>query len=216
MLSPTYRATTALTLLALLSIGCGGAAPPPRTTASPAGGAPTPTRPASSPAITATPVAAASATPVPTTSIPDLSALIPTDPALLTGVVPAGWQVIEDETEACQMAVPSEWATDVLPASAQVGFHPEALAGVSANSEEWEAFTAQVDQFYLTGHVTLIDTPDAFLIANPIGPDFDFSYVLVRRFDDTNCMISVTVQRNWMTQHAAPAALIATTLDQTD
>ena len=114
------------------------------------------------------------------------------------------------------MAVPSEWSTDVLPASAQVGFQPEALAGISANTEEWEALTAQVDQFYLTGHVTLIDTSDAFLIANPIGPDFDFSYVLVRRFDNENCMISVTVQRNWTVQHAAPAALIATTLGKTD
>jgi hypothetical protein len=114
------------------------------------------------------------------------------------------------------MAVPAEWATDVLPGSAQIGSQPEGLAGVSANAEEWETLTAQVDQIYLAGHVTVIDTPDAFLIANPFGPDFDFSYVLVRRFDDANCMISVTVQRNWVAQHAASAALIATTLNQAD
>ena len=125
--------------------------------------------------------------------------------------------MVEDPTGACQVAVPAEWSTDVLPGSAQIGFQPEALAGVSAHvGEEWETFTTQVDQIYLTGHVTLIETPDAFLIANPFGPEFDLSYVLARRFGEDICMTSVTVQRNWVTQHAASAALIATTLNQTD
>lgn len=215
MLTPTHRSAVAISLLTVFILGCGTGVPATtRPTASPAILEPTPTTapPVSQPTEPGSPTG----TPVPGASVLDLSGLIPTDPALLSGVVPDGWQIIEDETGTCQMAAPSDWATDVLPASAQVGFQPEALAGVSANTEEWETFTAQVDQFYLTGHVTVIDTPDVFLIANPIGPDFDFSYVLVRRFDDTNCMISVTVQRSWMTQHAASAALIATTLDQTD
>jgi hypothetical protein len=208
----THRAGIAMSVLTVLIVGCGSAVPATtQPTASPAG-VPTPTGPVATP--TTTPPAT-QPTEAPA-SVPDLGGLIPTDPALLTGVVPAGWQIIEDQTEACRMAAPPDWATDVLPGSAQIGFQPEALAGISANSDDWETFTASVDQFYLTGHVTLIDTPDAFLIANPAGPDFDFSYVLVRRFDDTNCMISVTVQRNWITQHAAPAALIATTLAPAD
>ena len=213
MLTLSHRAVFAMSVLTVLIAGCGAGAPATtRPTASPGGLVPTPTAapPGTQPTDPGTP------TQVPGASLPDLSGLIPTDAALLTGVVPAGWQVIEDETGTCQMAAPSDWATDVLPASAQFGFQPEALAGVSANTEEWDTWTATVDQIYLPGHVTLIDTPDAFLIANPIGPDFDFSYVLVRRFDDGNCMISVSVQRNWIGQHAAPAALIATTLDQTD
>ena len=215
-MTPTHRASIAMSVFTVLIVGCGSAAPATtRPTASPAGGVPTPAGPVATPT-TAPPVTQPTETPAPGASVPDLSGLIPTDPALLTGVVPPGWQIIEDETEACRMAVPPDWTTDVMPASAQVGFQPEALAGVSANTEDWETFTASVDQLFLTGHVTLIDTPDAFLIANPVGPDFDFSYVLVRRIDDENCMISVTVQRNWITQHAAPAALIATTLDRTD
>ena len=215
MLTLSHRAVLAPSLLAVFIVGCGTGVPATtRPTASPASLVPTPT--AAPPVTQPTDPGTSTQTPVPGASLPDLSGLIPTDPALLTGVVPAGWQVIEDETGTCQMAVPPDWATDVLPGSAQVGFQPEALAGVSGNTEEWETFTATVDQIYLSGHVTVIDTPDAFLIANPIGPDFDLSYVLVRRFDDGNCMISVSVQRNWMSQHAAPAALIATTLDRTD
>jgi hypothetical protein len=209
MLTLTRRAIAAITLLIVLTIGCGSApATTTRPTATAGGAAQSPS--GAPPTQTVAPLV----TPTTAASLPDLSSLIPTDPALLTGVVPAGWQVIEDETGKCQMAAPPEWNPDILPASAATSALSEGLAGVSANTEEWDSWTATVDQIYLTGHVTLIDTPDAFLIANPIGGDF--AYVLVRRFDDVNCMILVTVKANWISQYAAPAALISTTLDHTD
>jgi hypothetical protein len=64
--------------------------------------------------------------------------------------------------------------------------------------------------------VVVIDTEDVFLIANPIGPDFDLSYVLGLRFDDVNCQLLTTVQRRSITQYSAPALLISQTLDHTD
>lgn len=211
---------SAIASLLLVITACGGSAAPTGPASVP------PTSAAVSPGTTAAvPTAAPDPTGVagptdgatPATSGSDPGVVIPSDPALLgTGLVPDGWQVIEDETGTCRMAVPSDWATDVLPASAQTSVLVEGLAGVYANTQDWDAFTQTADQIYLTGHVVLIDTADVFLIANPIGPDFDLSYMLGLRFDDVNCQLLTTVQRNWISQYAAPAILIAQTLDHTD
>jgi hypothetical protein len=153
----------------------------------------------------------------PETSEPDAGAGIPTDPALLgAGLVPDGWQIVEDATNTCRIAVPPDWTTDVAPGTGQSSILAEALGAVSAVDQEWEAYKETVDQFYLTGHVTVIDTDDVFLIANPVGPDFELAYILVLRFDDTNCQVLVTVQGNATAEHGAEAVLIAQTLDHTD
>lgn len=142
---------------------------------------------------------------------------IPSDPALYgTGLVPDGWQVLEDATAACRIAVPPDWSTDVAPGTGTSSVLAEALAAVSSASIPWEEYKQTVDQFYLTGHETLIDTDDIFMIANPQTPDFDLAYVLVLRFDDTNCHLLVTVQGNGMAEHAADAVLIGQTLDHAD
>ncbi|MDQ3449006.1 MAG: hypothetical protein M3432_07505 [Chloroflexota bacterium] len=87
---------------------------------------------------------------------------------------------------------------------------------MSADSQDWETYTDNVDQFLLPGHATLIDTEDAFLIATPITADGDLSYLLGLRFDDVNCNVLVIVKRNWIADFGAEAALIAQTLDHTD
>jgi hypothetical protein len=151
------------------------------------------------------------------TGAPGSGAGIPTDPALLgTGLVPDGWTVIEDTTAACRIAIPPDWISDILPGTGQPSALAEALASVSADSQDWETYTDNVDQFLLPGHATLIDTEDAFLIATPITADGDLSYLLGLRFDDVNCNVLVIVKRNWIADFGAEAALIAQTLDHTD
>jgi len=102
------------------------------------------------------------------------------------------------------------------PGTAQTGVVPQGLAAASATTQTWEEFTQTVDQFYLTGHLVLIDTPDVFLIASPMGLDTDLSYVLGLRFDDVNCQLLTTVQRNGIGQYGPTALLIAQTLDHAD
>lgn len=217
--SRSHHALAALSVLSLLIFGCTSAAPQPTATRlapspSPAGqpqeATPTPT---ASPATAPTAGAASPAI----TAGPGLGFEIPSNPALFgTGLVPEGWQIVEDATGACRIAVPPDWTTDIAPGTASSSALSEGLAGVSAATGDWEAFKDTIDQFYLTGHVVVIDTADVFLIANPIGPDFDLSYVLALRFDDVNCQLLTTVQRNWITQYGASALLIAETLDHTD
>lgn len=142
---------------------------------------------------------------------------LPTDPALYgTGLVPDGWQVIEDVTQTCRIAVPSDWSTDIAPGTGTSSILAEALGAVSSAPIPWEEYKQTVDQFYLTGHETLIQTDDIYMIADPQTPDFDLAYVLVLRFDDTNCHLLVTVQGNATAEHAADALLIGQTLDHTD
>ena len=142
---------------------------------------------------------------------------LPTDPALYgTGLVPDGWQVIEDVTQTCRIAVPSDWSTDIAPGTGTSSILAEALGSISAVPGDWETHKETTDQFFLTGHVTVIDTDDVFMIANPEAPDSDLGYILSLRFDDTNCSVLVTVQGNGMAEHAADAALIGQTLDHAD
>ncbi len=142
---------------------------------------------------------------------------IPSDPALYgTGLVPDGWQVVEDATVACRIAVPPDWTTDVAPGTGTSSVLAEALGAVSSAAIPWEEYKQTVDQFYLTGHETLVDTDDIFMIANPQTPDFDLAYVLVLRFEDTNCHLLVTAQGNATDEQAADALLIGQTLDHTD
>ena len=212
----TRGAIAAISLVALLLIGCGTGAPP-ASTATPGGGSPTATAASPSPIETAQPTTATSATPAvtPGSSAP-AELTLPTDVALFgTGLVPEGWQLVEDATGACRIAVPPDWTTGIAPGTGQTSALAEGVAGVSATTQTWQEFKSSVDQFYLTGHVVLIDTDDVFLIANPISPDFDLSYVLGLRFDDVNCMLLGTVQRNWITQYGAQIILVAETLDHT-
>lgn len=206
----------------LLVGACGGGAVPTRSTA-PSSAAPStigpiaPT-PAGTPVVPPTDGGAPTASPAPGATDSDPGgAILPTDAALFgTGLVPDGWQIVEDVTGACRIAVPAEWTTDVVPGVGQTSALAEGLAGVSADTQEWDALKQAIDQFYLSGHVVLIDTEDVFLISNPIGADLDLSYVLALRFDDVNCQLLTTVQRNWIAQYAAPAILVAQTLDHTD
>jgi hypothetical protein len=162
-------------------------------------------------------VGAPTGAPAPGSPGPGTGGLLPTDPALLgTGLVPEGWQVVEDATGMCRIAVPGDWTIGVAPGVGQTSVLAEGLAAVNANDQDWETFKQSVDQFYLSGHVTLIDTGDVFLISNPIGPEFDVSYVLGLRFDDVNCQLLATVQNNWIPQYAPAAILVSQTLDHTD
>lgn len=143
--------------------------------------------------------------------VPDSA--IPTDPALLgTGLVPEGWQIVEDATSTCRIAVPSDWTTGVAPGVGQTSVLAEGLAAVSADTQPWESLTQTIDQFYLAGHLVLLDTPDAFLIASPDDPDVGLSYLLALRYDDANCLALVTVQANGLGQHGPAALLVSQTL----
>ncbi len=203
-----------------------GAASEPSTSAatSPVGTAPAVTdapdasasvEPTDPPVPTAAPDESDGASPAETGS--DQGAGLPTDPALLgTGLVPDGWQIVEDATAACRIAVPPDWVTDVAPGTGQSSILAEALGAVNADTQEWDAFKQAIDQSYLSGHVTVIDTDDVFMIANPVAPELNLAYLLGLRFDDVNCSVLVTVQGNGMAQYAAEAALISQTLDHTD
>ena len=130
--------------------------------------------------------------------------------------MPPGWQVVEDATGGCRIAVPADWMTGVTPGTGQSTALGEALAAVTADTQEWDTYKQNVDQFYLGGHVTLIDTGDVFLISNPIGAEFDVGYVLGLRFEDVNCQLLATVQRNSIAEYAPPAILVSQTLAHTD
>src|SRR5688572_4611389 len=201
MPTPSGRSIAALSVLTLLAAACAAGAPATRSPSAPTSVAP--------PVATATPVASVAVptqTPTPSPVAvptagsaptgppgPGTGGLLPTDPTLLgTGLVPEGWQVVEDATGMCRIAVPGDWTVGVAPGVGQTSVLAEGLAAVNANDQDWEPFKQSVDQFYLTGHVTLIDTGDVFLISNPIGPEFDVSYVLGLRFDDVNCQLLAT------------------------
>lgn len=220
MSSLTRRSSVAMAALALVITACGGSTAPtgpasvPPTSAAVSPGA-TAAAPTDAPGPTAVAGPTDGVTPAASGSGPGV--VIPSDPALLgTGLVPNGWQIVEDATATCRIAVPPDWTTGIAPGTGQTSVLAEGLGAVYADTQDWEAYKQAIDQFYLTGHAVLIDTADVFLIANPIGPDFDLSYVLGLRFDDANCQLLVTVQRNWIDQYAAQAILIAQTLDHTD
>lgn len=130
--------------------------------------------------------------------------------------MPDGWQIVEDATTTCRIAVPGDWTTDIVPGAGQTSALAEGIAAVSADTQEWDTFKETIDQFYLSGHDTVIDTDDFFLIANPADQGVAFAYFLGLRFDDANCAVLVTVQSNGIAEYAGEAALIAQTLDHTD
>lgn len=224
MLRPIRPWITALAVLTLAITACGGSSAPTSSTAVPSGTAADPSAgvqptdapdPTDAAQPTDAPLPSGEATPAATGSDPDAG--IPTDAALLgTGLVPEGWQIVEDVTQTCRIAVPGDWTTDIVPGAGQTSALAEGIAAVNVDAQEWDTFKQNVDQFYLSGHVTAIDTDDAFLIANPVGPDFNLAYLLGLRFDDVNCSVLVTIQRNGMAEYAAEAILIAQTLDHTD
>lgn len=221
---------TALTLSMLVIGACGGAAAPTRPAPSSTSAAPSPSGvspatvgtqpiPATGPTDAPEPSQEGAPTGAATHASPAATGggtvlLPPTDPALFgTGMVPDGWAIVDDTTGTCRIAIPPRWTTGVAPGTGQTSVLAEAIASVTADTQDWEAYTQNVDQFYITGHTVLIDTDDVFLIASPLSTEADLSYLLGLRFDDTNCQALVVVQRHVIAPYAAQAALIAQTLD---
>lgn len=216
-MSNLLRRTIVVTSTVAFALGSVVTGPAMASSPSPADGSAT-----ASPSLVPAAPGSPASSPGPTGSpLPDASGAVtgpglPTTPESFgTGLVPDGWQVVEDATGACRIAVPADWTTDIAPGVGQAGMLAEGLAAVSADSQDWEALTGAIDQFYLTGHVTLVATDDVFLIANPADAGLDLSYVLARRFDDVNCMVLTTVRRNALDAHAEAALLVAQTLDHT-
>jgi hypothetical protein len=116
--SRSHRAAAALSVLSLLIFSCTAGAPQPTPTRVAASLPPTGQPPAATDAPTASPAAPPTVGPASPaiTAGPGLSLEIPSDPALFgTGLVPDGWQIVEDATGACRIAAPPDWTTGIAP-----------------------------------------------------------------------------------------------------
>ncbi len=212
-------------LAVLVLVACGGTPAAPATPTQPAAATPTAQAPPTSPDPAQTP---ATPTDQPTPAQPGTTPMATTGtvvspPAggevdvtrLATGVTPPGWVEVRSADEACRIAVPADWTTDILPGTgSSPGFEAQATVGhdqFSAFGGDWPAYVELIRNTYVAEEIVLHSSEETFLMRSP-ETLAEVTYRALRRRAASSCTLLATVRGHGMDQYHATMVQVLDTL----